>query len=111
MSMVQPGQLRVRPTIGFGMALLMISVVGDPFVSAAELPVAQPGKPPGGDQRAPVVSVQFPIGGGALDVTVKLVPAVHTAHKVVEIPTAASSSNVITNTTNPRRRTIVFGMW
>jgi hypothetical protein len=52
------------------MGLLMMRTVDVPFVSAAESPVAQPGKPPAGDHTAPDVSVQFPIGGGALDVTV-----------------------------------------
>jgi hypothetical protein len=69
MSMVHPGQFRVRPMIGFGMTLLMMRVVGVPFVSAAVSPGAHPGKPPDGDQSAPEVSVQKPMGGGALDVT------------------------------------------
>jgi hypothetical protein len=69
MSIVQPLQLRVSPLIGFGIALLTIKTVGVPLVSAAESPVAHPGKPPAGLQTAPDVSVQLPNGGGALDVT------------------------------------------
>src|ERR1043165_8837507 len=69
MSMVQPGQEKLRPMIGFGIAELMMSVVGDAFRSFAASPGAHPGKPPGGSQTAPVVSVQFPMGGGALEVT------------------------------------------
>ena len=70
MSIVQPGQLRVSPMIGLGIALLMISVVGLALRSAAVSPGAQPGKPPFGVQTAPLVSVQLPIGGGAEEVTV-----------------------------------------
>src|SRR5947199_243468 len=65
---VQPLQPRFSPMIGLGMTLSTMSSVGDAFVSAALSPGAQPGKPPVGD-HTPAVLVQFPIGGGALPVT------------------------------------------
>src|SRR5947199_7256041 len=79
MSTVQPGQLRLRPMIGLGITLSMISVVGEPLTSAAASPAAQPGNPPDGVQTAPLVSVQLPDGGGAVDVTLYGVPGTHTA--------------------------------
>ncbi|HZP66701.1 MAG TPA: hypothetical protein VFB32_10350 [Rudaea sp.] len=69
MSTVQPAQVTLKPMMGLGITLLMISVVGDPLKSCATSPDEQPGKPPAGDHTAPEMSVQFPSGGGAKEVT------------------------------------------
>src|SRR4051794_11504754 len=91
MKIEQPLQPRFRPMIGFGTTLSTMSSVGAAFVSAAVSPGAQPGKPPVGD-HTPAVLVQFPSGGGALEVTLYAV-GTQTSYTVAA-PSAASRTNV-----------------
>jgi hypothetical protein len=92
-SMTQPLQARFKPTIGLGMTLLTTMVVGEALVSWALSPVLQPGKPPGGVQRAPLVVVQFAVGGAALEVTLYAVLGLHTM-EIVAAPMAVATISV-----------------
>src|SRR5213078_3035650 len=107
MSIAQPGQFRVSPMIGFGMELLMMRVVGVPFVSAAVSPGAHPGKPPDCCQT-PEVLVQFPIGGGPLDVTVYTV-GMQTAKIAVAAPASRIDRVTQKETKRVRRRRLGLG--
>jgi hypothetical protein len=62
MSITHPGQLRLTPITGFGIAELTTIVVGLAGTICTASPGAQPGKPPGGIHA--VVSVQLNVGGG-----------------------------------------------
>src|SRR5215831_17737198 len=68
-SIVLPLELKMMLVNAFGIALFIIIVDGIRLLSDALSPAAQPGKPPGGVQSAPEVSVQKPKGGGADEVT------------------------------------------
>jgi hypothetical protein len=95
--------------IGFGIALLTTIVVGEAFVSEALSPGAHPGNPPPGVQR-PEVSVQFPLAGGALEVTEYAV-GTHTARATPAIPRRAATviPNAMTNGRNLTRSIFDIG--
>src|SRR5438067_9286136 len=87
---------------GFGIELLTMTVVGEAFVSAAESPGAQPGKPPEGVHR-PAVVVQFAVGGGALAVTVYAV-GTQMANAVATPRMAMAANEISAERTRMRRR-------